>query len=151
MKTLSLIERARERFLAWRQFRHESSQVNGISHELLKLYGKITAEHTQSGDRERFIKLIMMRGRCDEAAAYEVLRSAEDSYAAWPLERELTLCDVIHYLAVREFSVKQVGESWTGVNIAASVKAIVPRKLCRIRLKQPYLSERRRNSRDIQG
>jgi hypothetical protein len=150
METINLIHWVNDYFKEWRQARQESRLVNSINRELLDLYGRISAQHPQLGDRERFNKLVMNRNGCDEASAYAILRSAEDSYAAWPLERELTLCDVIHYLAVREFFAQQGDELGMRGNVTASVKAIVPDKLCRIRLKQPYLSERRKNSRAIE-
>jgi len=159
MKSYSWVQWARENFQAWRQARHESRLVNGINRALLELHRKISAEDPQLSERERFNKLVMMRNGCDEIAAYEVLRNAEDSYAAWPLERELTLCDVIHYLTVREFHAKQ-GDEYSmgvndeyliGVNIAARVKALVPSKLCHTHLKLPHITERRKNSRAIEG
>jgi hypothetical protein len=150
MESYSLIQWTRKNFQAWHQARLESRFVNGINRELLELHHKISAGHPQLSDRERFNKLVMMRNGCDEIAAYEVIRNAEDSYAAWPLERELTLCDVIHYLAVREFHAKQADEYSMGVNIAARVKAIVPSKLCCTRLKQPYLCERRKILRTLE-
>lgn len=136
---------------AWWLARRETRLINAINREMLNSFRNISAAHPALADREVFNKLVMQRNCCDECAAYEIMRVAEESYAVWPLERELTLCDVIHYLAVREFHARQGDEFGMGRHIANSVKAVVPSKLCRVRLKQPYLAERRKFSREIAG
>jgi hypothetical protein len=148
MESTSLKHKIFEGYQTWRQERRERKLIDKINHELLELFQSIEKMHPQISDRERFNRLVMQRSGCDEMAAYEVMRIAEESYAAWPQERELTLCDVIHYLAVREFQSMQGEEYWAGGNIAASVKAVVPHKHCPVRLKQPYISERRKASRE---
>jgi hypothetical protein len=132
------------RLKEWLRARQERRIVNEINHELLELYGRITTEHPQLSNRERFNKLVMMRNHCDEDEAYAVLHRAEDNYAAWPIERELTLCDVIHYLSVREYLAEQKDELWVRENISANLKRMVPHKLCQLHMKQPYTSERRK-------
>jgi hypothetical protein len=39
----------------------------------------------------------------DEDEADMVLRRAEQSFATWPNERELTFADVVHYVAVSQY------------------------------------------------
>jgi hypothetical protein len=144
MKTGKFIQRVKALFQGWRLARRESRQIKDINRVLLAMFRDIASAQPLLSDRERFNKLVMLRNGCDETAAYEILRIAEESYAAWPQERELTLCDVIHYLAVREFHAMRGDNYGMGGNIASSVKAIVPHKLCRSRLRQPYLCERRK-------
>lgn len=151
MEAHSLLQWSKEIFQTWRQARRERRLINGINRELLEMYRNIAAAYPQASARVRFSKLVMARNGCDESAAYEILRGAEESYAAWPLERELTLCDVIHYLTLREFYAVQGEEFWMGGTIGASVRDIVPSRLCRVRLKQPYLAERRKNARAVEA
>lgn len=132
---------------SWRQTRQENRFVIGVSRELLTLYSKISAKHPECSERERFKLLVMARNHCDEMAAYDVLKFAEGSYAAWPVKRELTLCDVIHYLGVREFSGTSDTEHWMHSNYGTRIKSIIPNVLCRIKLKQEYVAERRGNAR----
>jgi len=144
MTTGKFIQRVKALFQGWRLARRESRQIKDINRVLLAMFRDIASAQPQLSNRERFNKLVMLRNGCDENAAYEILRIAEESYAAWPQERELTLCDVIHYLAVREFHAMQGDNYGVGANIASSVKAIVPQNLCRSRLRQPYHGERRK-------
>ena len=148
MEASSLKQKIRTSYQEWRQSRQESSLLNTINQELLEMFLQIIKSHPELSDRERFNKLVMRRNHCDEATAYEVMRIAEESYASWPQERELTLCDVIHYLAVREFQLRQGDEFWAGDDVAARVRAVVPHKMCPVRLKKPYVSERRKASRE---
>jgi len=119
----------RSMIASWRQARQENRFVIGVSRELLTLYRKISAEYPELSERERFKMLVMSRNNCDEMTAYEILKFAEGSYAAWPVKRELTLCDVIHYLGVREFSVKSDTEHWMHSNFSARIKSIIPNVL----------------------
>ncbi len=136
----------RSMIASWRQTRHENRFVIGVSRELLAMYRKISAEHPELNERERFKTLVMTRNNCDEIEAYDILKFAEGSYATWPVKRELTLCDVIHYLGVREFSENSDTEHWLHSNFDTRIKSIIPNVLCRIKLKQECESERRRKS-----
>lgn len=151
METGNLTQKIKTHYQAWQQARQERHLINTINLELLEMFLQITAAHPELSSREHLNKMVMRYKGCDEVAAYEVMRIAEESYAAWPLERELTLCDVIHYLAVREFQAKQGDEFYAGSNIGASVRAVVPHRYCPVRLKQPYNSERRKSVRENTG
>ncbi len=63
-------------------------------------------------------------------AADAVLDRAEESFAIWPVRRELTLCDVVHYLAVAEFLEAHEDERWMHSNIKLVVASSVPSDLC---------------------
>ncbi len=81
----------------------ESRYVAQITRELLKLHWVVTACHPGLTRREIYRKIVMAHTGCDDQAAGSVLRRAEQSFATWPTERELTLADVVHYLAVSEY------------------------------------------------
>jgi len=113
-------------FLVWRERRHAAR----ASDELLALYRAASAIHPNFADRERYQLVVMTRTGCDAAAARVILDCAQDSFAEWPVRRELTLCDVAHYLSMTEFLKAHEGESWIHTNLALVVKARIPKELC---------------------
>lgn len=114
------------RLHAWRERRHATR----TSRELLALYRDVSADHPDLSDRELYKLVVMARNRCDSIAANAVLDCAEESFAAWPVRRELTLCDVVHYLAVAEFLEAHGDERWMHSNIKLVVASNVPSDLC---------------------
>ncbi len=147
MDAASLKQMIRTQYLSWRQSKQDQNQIHRINQALFELFMQVGRDYPALSEREQLNRLVMQRKGCDEAAAYEVMRIAEESYAAWPHARELNLCDVMRYLAVREFQDAQGDASWGVESIAASVRAVVPHQLCPVRLKQPYLVERRKAER----
>jgi hypothetical protein len=103
---LSLAQRA----TAWRNelaaslvSPRESRYVAAMIRELLKLHWVVSASHPGLPRRDIYRKVVMARTGADESEANSVLRRAEQSFASWPRERELTFADVVHYLAVSEY------------------------------------------------
>ncbi len=81
----------------------ESRYVTQITRELLKLHWVVTACHPGLLRREIYRKIVMAHTGCNDQEAGSLLRRAEQSFAIWPTERELTFADVVHYLAVSEY------------------------------------------------
>ena len=70
--------------------------------DLLLLYREVSDDHPELHDRELYRQLIMSRNKCEPTMANEILNYAEESLASWPVPRQLTLCDVVHYMTVCE-------------------------------------------------
>jgi YHS domain-containing protein len=121
---------------SWLLARREGQHAEQTSRALLALYRAISAEHPELADREIYQRVVMARTGCDAKAAERVLDCAEESFAEWPTKRELTLCDVVHYLAVNEFLARHEGEDWMHTDIQNVVDSLVPPELCVIRRKQ---------------
>jgi YHS domain-containing protein len=121
---------------SWLLARREGRHAEQASRELLALYRAISAEYPELADREIYQRVVMARTGCDAKAAERILDCAEESFAEWPTKRELTLCDVVHYLAVNEFLARHEGEDWMHTDIQHVVDALVPPELCVIRRKQ---------------
>jgi hypothetical protein len=81
----------------------ESRYVAAIVRELLKLHWIVSASHPGLPRRAIYKKVVMARTGADEGEASAIVRRAEQSFASWPKERELTFADVVHYLAVSEY------------------------------------------------
>lgn len=118
-----------EWLLTWCERRHAAR----VSKELLALYRAITANHPDLPSRELYKLVVMQRTDCDSTAAKAILESAQESYADWPARRELTLCDVVHYLSATEFLAAHKGEQWIHSNLAQVIASCVPRNLCIVR------------------
>jgi len=109
---------------------HERRHAARASDDLLALYRTVKADHPGWTDRELYKLVVMARAGCDSTAADAILKCAEESFAEWPTRRELTLCDVVHYLSVTEFLATHLGETGIHSSIARVVKSHVPRDLC---------------------
>jgi YHS domain-containing protein len=118
-------------FLAWREGRH----VSRTSRELLALYRSVSAVHPKLAGRELYKQVVMERNSCDSTAADAVLECAEESFSEWPVRRELTLCDVVHYLTITEFLALHDGEHWLRSDTRLLVASRIPRNLCILRKK----------------
>ena len=81
----------------------ESRYVAAIIRELLKLHWIVSASHPSLPRRAIYQKVVMARTGADNDEANSILRRAEQSFASWPRERELTFADVVHYMAVSEY------------------------------------------------
>jgi len=81
----------------------ESRYVAAIIRELLKLHWIVSASHPGLPRRAIYQRIVMARTGADEDEANSILRRAEQSFASWPRERELTFADVVHYMAVSEY------------------------------------------------
>ena len=78
-------------FLVWSERRH-AARASG---ELLALYRAASAIHPEFANRELYKLVVMTRTGCDATAASVILNCAQDSFAEWPVRRDLTLCDVV--------------------------------------------------------
>ena len=81
----------------------ESRYVAEITRELLKLHWIVSASHPDLPRRDIYRRVVMARTGAGWDEANMLLRRAEQSFASWPRERELTFADVVHYLAVSEY------------------------------------------------
>lgn len=117
---------------SWSRTRRERQHAVRTSNELISLYRTISAVHPGLPDREHFKLLVMARNVCDSTVANLVLERAEESFAQWPVTRELTLCDVVHYLTVSEYFAAHEGEPWmsSDANINLIVQSNIPHGLC---------------------
>jgi hypothetical protein len=106
--------------------------VHGANASMLSLYRTVSAVHPDLSEREHFRLLVMARKGCDSTVANLVLERAEESFAQWPVPRELTLCDLVHYLTVSEYFAAHAGEPWmsSDANINLIIKSHIPHGLC---------------------
>lgn len=108
--------------VGWRE-RHHATRV---SKEMLRLYASIAATHPGLAKIEIYRQVVAARTLRPLSAADEVLSHAEESFATWPVPRNLTFRDVVHYLAVSEYLASADGAPWTRQNLGRVVADLVP-------------------------
>ena len=106
----------------------ETRYASETSRELLELYWIVSASHPGLARREIYQQVVMARTGANVEDAETLLVRAEQSFATWPTERELTFCDVVHYLAVSEFLAagSRIG---TRINMGRLVAGRIPQRL----------------------
>jgi YHS domain-containing protein len=112
--------------LSWREGRH----VARTSQVMLRRYKSISAENPQLQHRELYTLVVMALARCDATAASRVLEHAKESYVDhWPVNRELTLRDVAHYVAVSEYLHLYGEDFWIRSRVESVIDSNIPRDL----------------------
>jgi hypothetical protein len=102
----SLLRRAlafRNELVASFLSRRESRHAAQATRQLLTLHWIVAGQHPHLPRRDIYRRVVMAYTGVDEDEADMVLRRAEQSFATWPNERELTFADVVHYVAVSQY------------------------------------------------
>ena len=115
-------------FDVWRTWR-ERRMATQCCRKLLSLYETVAADHPQMSGNRLYQEIVATHNRCDAQAAQAVLKEAEQSYAIWPVVRDLSFRDVVHYLAVCEILVADSASPWAQADIKRVVDASIPKKL----------------------
>lgn len=120
-------------FFDWGLVIEERRYAKQASGELLTLYRVLRMQLPTWLDGDIYKALVMRRTGCNAAEAMNTLHHAYESYAHWPADRSLTLCDVVHYLAVNEFLAAHKSETGTRSNMGPIVASQIPHTLCTAR------------------
>jgi hypothetical protein len=113
----------------WLSRWHEHQQVARISREMLHLHDTARAAWPDLRGRDLYAAMLALRQPAPAASPEELLRRAEESYASWPVERPLTLRDVVHYLAASELLAEHGCPAWTQGALRPLVGARIPADL----------------------
>jgi len=109
-------------FVGWQ----EKYSAAKTSRELLKVYNSVRAARPELRKRELYREVVMKHLSGTLAAADAVLARATESFASWPVERELTFRDVVHYLAVSDYlASNNVDAAWTRENLGRVVASLI--------------------------
>ena len=108
--------------LAWRERRFANKRCK----ELLALHAKVAAEQPLMARETVYREVVMRRVRCTEVQAEELIECARDSYAEWPVRRQLRLRDVAHYLIVCEYCASQADSGWVLSTLGRVVADCIP-------------------------
>lgn len=111
--------------------RQEERLAESVSVEALQ--GLLRTREMQPGlSGEALYRQVMSEGfGLDEAAAQEIVAGARESYAEWPIERDLKFSDVVHYFVVRRClrEIEPQDAPWIHGRIDQIVRDLIPQAL----------------------
>ncbi|HEX4647588.1 MAG TPA: hypothetical protein VH111_02080 [Steroidobacteraceae bacterium] len=108
----------------------ERRYAKEASGQLLELFWREQREHPDLRGRPLYQAVIARRiGSNPAISAAEIVRRAEESFADWPVEREVTFRDVVHYQIFDEYTRHGEVLHGTRTNIGDAVARVVPEDL----------------------
>lgn len=110
---------------AWREKRFTCE----CCHRLLKLHAEVLARHPALAGWPLYKQIVVQHVGGDLDGAEVLLQRAQESFASWPVSRDLIFRDVVHYLAVSELLARHSDTPWLQASVGRSVEAAIPRHL----------------------
>ena len=108
----------------------ERRYAKEASEQLLDLLRREQREHPELKGRALYEAVTARRiGLNPPISATEIVRRAEESFADWPVERELRFRDVVHYLIFDEYMHAGKARAGTKTNMGAVVARIIPEEI----------------------
>jgi hypothetical protein len=105
----------------------ERRYAKEASEQLLELFRREQREHPELKARTLYEAVAARRlGTNPSISAVEIVRRAEESFADWPVERELRFRDVVHYLIFDEYMRAGKARDGTKTNMGVVVARIIP-------------------------
>lgn len=96
------------------------------SREALSLYLRVQQERPDLRGRDLYREIVARRGQQTAGADDSVLDRSEQSFCTWPVPRELSFRDVVHYLVVTEYLRLKSGFG-VQIDMGAVVARVIPR------------------------
>jgi len=108
----------------------ERRYAKEASEQLLDLFRREQREHPELKGRALYEAVTARRlGLNPPVSATEIVRRAEESFADWPVERDLRFRDVVHYLIFDEYMHAGKARAGTKTNMGAVVARIIPEEI----------------------
>lgn len=108
----------------------ERRYAREASEQLLGLFWREQREHPELNGRRLYEAVIARRiGSNPAISAAEIVKRAKESFADWPVERDLCFRDVVHYQIFDEFTRHGEELQGTRTNIGDAVARVVPEDL----------------------
>lgn len=99
------------------------------SRNVLAMYRMVRAQHPELTGIALYEKVVSSLPGVSAEAAQTLVRAAEQTFAEWPEERELTFRDVVHYLCFERFSRDHDNRNWTRTSLRGAVESVIPEDL----------------------
>ena len=111
--------------------RREEKLARSISLEALDWFRRVHAAFPDLAGEALYAQVMSTRFGLDEVAAQELVAGARESYADWPVERDVRFSDVVHYfVADRCLKEQRPAETqWIHGRIGEVVRDIIPQNL----------------------
>jgi len=108
----------------------ERRYAKEASEQLLGVFWRERREHPDLNGRALYEAVTARRlGINPPISAAEIVRRAEESFADWPVERELRFRDVVHYLIFDEYMRAGQARAGTKTNMGDVVARIIPEEI----------------------
>ena len=108
----------------------ERRYAKKAAEELLELFRREQREHPELTGQALYEAMIARRLAPNPTiSSVEIVKRAEESFADWPVQRDLTLRHVIHYQIFDEYMRQGEVHQGTRTNIGDTVARIVPEDL----------------------
>jgi YHS domain-containing protein len=112
--------------LSWWLSRREHRFAAECSRQMLVLHAEVHARHPNLAGTALYRRIVAARLPGNEPTANAVLQLAQQSFAIWPVERELNFRDLVHYLAVTQYLAEHPGSRWIRADVKRVVESLVP-------------------------
>ena len=107
----------------------ERRYAKQASTELLRLFRAVQHERPELSARALYQAVIALRVGANERTAAQIVLRAEESFAHWPVERELRFRHVVHYQIFDEFTHSAPARTGTRTNMGVVAARIIPEEL----------------------
>ncbi len=124
-KMRSLVAFLLQPLTAWRERRYATHAALAA----LSLYHRLRAKEPALAGTALYEAVVRMRNGIAASDARAVLRRARESFAAWPVDRDLIFRDVVQYLVISEYLKAKAKRASTTINMAYVVAQIIPKEL----------------------
>ena len=95
----------------------DRSRIRHICVELFDLYIQAKSHAPSASKPELYERVIAKHCSADQTTARRIMDRAEESFAAWPIERPLNLRDIVQYVAVTDDLKKDIAVSGVRSNV----------------------------------
>jgi hypothetical protein len=109
--------------------REERQYAKRESRKALAMYHAVRAEHPELAGLPLYEQVVVSLTGASAEAAQALVRAAEQSFAVWPSERELTFRDVVHYLCFEGFTRSHSDRGWTRTSLRDVADSVIPKDL----------------------
>jgi hypothetical protein len=110
---------------SWRERRFAAERCKSLR----DLHASLRSTHPHLSGEALYLALLSTATGGDAATAKDLLESARESYAEWPVARSLRLRDIVHRLIVLEFSNRHPDKPWLQLSLKRVVDSGIPSQL----------------------
>ena len=112
-------------FRSWRERRFAAERCRSLR----QLHDHLRSSQPDLNGEALYLAILANSVGSDAAVAKQLLESARESYAAWPVVRGLRLRDIAHRLIVWEFSSRHPDKLWLQATLKHVVDSGIPSQL----------------------
>lgn len=114
-----------DRWAAW----HELRYAKRTSQRALACHQRLQSLSPELSGRALYEAFVCEFSGVETAAARTILRRAEDSFAAWPNDRDLIFRDVVQYVAILEYLASHPKRGGTTANMMSAISNTISDRL----------------------